>query len=161
MLCWILQAHVNARSSLCDCDTAKTLQSLQTFTATSHILPPATRLLISLSSSHTVKTFCSLHWCSCNTADLVVSTGPTPSRLMLQGTGFQGSQLAGGAGTQSHLKVTFRQQAKQIFECLLLATVYLQCAFRFQRLRCKQHAILSVQSPVERACLLVPVSGFH
>lgn len=151
---------MNASNSLCDRGTAKTLQSLQTFTAMSHILPPATRLLISLSSSHTVKTFCSLLWCSCNTADLVVPPGAAPGRLMLQGTGFQGSHLAGEAGTQSHLKMTFRQR-KQIFECLLLPSVYLQCAFRFQRLRCKQHAIHFVQSPAERACLLVPVSGFH
>lgn len=113
--------HMNARNSLCDHGTTKTLQSLQTFTAISHTLPPATRLLISLSSSHTVKTLCSLHRCSCNTADLVVPTGPAPSRLMLQGTGFQGSQLAGGAGTQPHLKMTFRQQANKFLSVFSLA----------------------------------------
>lgn len=112
------QEHMNANNTLCGCDAVKTLQRILTFPAVSHILILATRLLISLSLQsqyHQNFLLSSLvqlqHSRSCS-AD---TKGPVPRRLMLQGTGLQGFQLAGGAGTQSHLKITFRLKSNKIF----------------------------------------------
>lgn len=71
------------------------------------------------------------------------TTGRVPRRLIVQGrTGLQGFQLTGGAGTQSHLKMTLRLQSKTIFECIL--TAYLKCPLRFQRQRRKKHTVRSL-----------------
>lgn len=136
---------MNVNNTLCGCDVVKTLQE----TADIHGGEPCS------SSSHPALVYLSLQSWHCqnfllsalmqlkHSGSLVETTGRVPRSLILQGrTRLQGFQLAGGAETQSHLKMTPRLQSKTIFECIL--TAYLKCPLRFQRQRCKKHTIRSL-----------------